>query len=180
MNELLQLFITECRELLESASKHLLKLEKRPTDTESLTIVFRSFHTLKSSADMFEYDAITRLMHSAEDQLDSLRSGKLTLNTEMTDQFLDCLDIVGQWIDYIEMHQSMPDEAEEITDSLIAKLQALMPTGKDIPAPPPQLPSTPPPLSAGQKAEGEAEVQQRQVNEMLVEWLRPMGETRRR
>ena len=99
----------------------------RSNPRERLNQVFRATHTLKSSAAIFDYDAMTALMHASEDLLDVLRSGDLELNSAMVDQLLDGFDTVEQWVDYVEAHEAMPEGTETIAAELIAGLQRLIP-----------------------------------------------------
>jgi len=125
MKQLMELFISESRELLEVASKALLALERNPDDNESLNKVFRSTHTLKSSSAMFDYDAMTELMHTAEDLLDKIRRAELAINSSMVDQLLESLDLVVQWIDYVEANESFPNNAASAAKGLLNGLKAL-------------------------------------------------------
>ena len=50
MNEFLEQFLVECRELIDQATADLLALEENPGDGEKLDGAFRAFHTLKGSA----------------------------------------------------------------------------------------------------------------------------------
>lgn len=171
MNELLELFVSETRELLEAASKDLLALEKDPADHECLNRLFRSTHTLKSSAAMFDYDPMTALMHAAEDLLDALRQGKLTLNAATVDQLLDCLDMVSQWVEHVEAHESLTADAEAVSKELIEGLRTLVPD-ELVPADSPlaevqapaDLPAPGPAVLAGQP---------------VLEWLEVFSETER-
>jgi two-component system chemotaxis sensor kinase CheA len=123
MTPLLELFISESRELLESASKALLALERDPSDAENLNRVFRATHTLKSSAAMFDFDPMRELMHAAEDLLDRLRGGEFELDAKMTDRLLDALDMAGQWVDHVEGHENLPDGAADAAHDLVDYLR---------------------------------------------------------
>lgn len=112
MDELLEIFISESRELVEKASKSLLALEKDASDEENLNIVFRSTHTLKSSSAMFDFNAMNELMHRSEDMLDLVRQQRLEINSEMIDYLLDALDLVTQWLDFVEAREAFPEDAE--------------------------------------------------------------------
>ena len=49
MNEFLEQFLVEARELVEQATADLLALERDPDDRTSLDGSFRAFHTLKGA-----------------------------------------------------------------------------------------------------------------------------------
>ena len=69
MNEFLEQFLIECRELVEQATDDLLALEETPDDRERLDSAFRAFHTLKGAAGIVEFAAMGRALHAAEDVL---------------------------------------------------------------------------------------------------------------
>jgi two-component system chemotaxis sensor kinase CheA len=50
MNEFLEAFLQEARELVEQASGDLLALERRHDDRGRIDSAFRAFHTLKGAA----------------------------------------------------------------------------------------------------------------------------------
>ncbi|MFX8976586.1 Hpt domain-containing protein, partial [Acinetobacter baumannii] len=60
MNEFLEQFVIEVRDLAEQASEDLLALEQAPGDRERLDSAFRSFHTLKGAAAIVEFAAMGR------------------------------------------------------------------------------------------------------------------------
>ena len=68
MNELLEQFLAETRELVQSATEDLLALEAAPGDAEAVNRVFRAFHTLKGSVGLFDFPPWFALLHAAEDE----------------------------------------------------------------------------------------------------------------
>jgi len=76
---LVQDFINESREHIESAESALLALESDPTSTETLNQIFRGFHTIKGMAGFLNLTAVNRLAHVAENLLDRARKGTLTM-----------------------------------------------------------------------------------------------------
>ena len=73
MNEFLEQFLIEARELVEQATADLLALEREPGDRASLDGAFRAFHTLKGGAGIVDFAAMARAMHAAEDVLSTVR-----------------------------------------------------------------------------------------------------------
>src|SRR5581483_4495150 len=119
MNDFLQQFLIESRELVEQASYGLLKLEHTPTDAPELDAVFRAFHTLKGGAGIVEFAAMERAVHAAEDVLTEARAGKRVLTPAAIGACLACLDQVAQWLDVLEHTGELPtagaaEEAESI------------------------------------------------------------------
>ena len=74
MNEFVEQFLIEGRELVEQGNDDLLALEENPDDRERLDGAFRAFHTLKGAAGIVEFVAMARALHAAEDVLSAVRS----------------------------------------------------------------------------------------------------------
>lgn len=89
----LQTFMEEARELLEDMERILLDVESTAT-TDELNALFRTMHTIKGSAGLFGLDEIVQFTHEAENALDQLRSGKLSLSNELAGLLLQCHDHV--------------------------------------------------------------------------------------
>jgi len=127
MTTLMQRFIPESREYLESAASGLLRLERDPTDQGLVNEVFRAVHTLKGASGLFELPGLTRLLHAAEDLLGAARENQLTLDSAIVDLLLDALDRVGHWVDELERSGGLPMDAEGVSAELSRKLRALLP-----------------------------------------------------
>ena len=108
MNEFLQQFLVESRELVLQATQGLLLLEKSPTDAECLDAVFRAFHTLKGGAGIVEFPAMEDALHSTETLLTEARAGKRTLSSALVGDCLTSLDQVSQWLDSLEQTGELP------------------------------------------------------------------------
>ena len=111
MNEFLQQFVIESRELVDSANDGLLALEQSPGDSERLDEVFRAFHTLKGSAAIVEFPAMESVMHAAEEALAEARAVGQPLTSERIELCLSHLDQVTDWLDAIEQSGELPQEA---------------------------------------------------------------------
>ena len=102
MNEFLEQFLVEARELVEQVTADLLALERDPGDRASLDGSFRAFHTLKGGAGIVDFAAMGRAMHAAEDVLSSVRRGDRPVTAGLIGDCLACLDQVVQWLDALE------------------------------------------------------------------------------
>jgi len=67
------LFLEEATEHLSEMSRALLELEKDAASTESIDLVFRMAHSIKSMAASVGYDAISELAHALEDRMEGAR-----------------------------------------------------------------------------------------------------------
>jgi len=109
---LLEQFLSEAKDLLESAGAGLLVLERQPGDAETVNAVFRALHTLKGGSGLFPFGALTALLHAAEDALDAIRRGDLALTAALTDDLLACVDTSTRWLDEVAERETLPGTAE--------------------------------------------------------------------
>ncbi len=100
-NELIEQFAQEARDLLETIGERLMTIERAPQDQELLNDLFRQVHTFKGNCGLFEFQALERVVHAAEDVLDRVRSQKLNYSTELADAILDAMDYAGSLVDVI-------------------------------------------------------------------------------
>ena len=124
MNPLLAQFLVEAREQIGATTDGLLGLERAPGNTDLLNGVFRSVHTLKGASGLFEFPALTSVLHAGEDLLVALREHRLVLDPAMLDQVLAALDLVSGWLDHIDNTGLLPDDAAGRGTPVIAALRA--------------------------------------------------------
>ena len=95
INPLLAQFLAESEELLTGIGNQVMVLENRPTDPQAMNELFRLVHTLKGNSGLFDLPDMTRVLHAAEDLLDKVRQGAITLERDHIDQLLAAMDLVG-------------------------------------------------------------------------------------
>ena len=122
MNEFLEQFLIEARELVEQATSDLLALERDPTDRERLDGAFRAFHTLKGAAGIVDFAPMARAMHAAEDVLSAVRKGERPVTPTLIGDCLACLDQVVQWLDAIQDSGELPGERGSRGGSLSSRV----------------------------------------------------------
>jgi two-component system chemotaxis sensor kinase CheA len=128
MNELIEQFLLESRELVEQATADLLAVEENPGDGERLDGAFRAFHTLKGSAGIVDFAAMAKVGHAAEDVLASVRAGKAQISRELISNCLGCLDLMLQWLDAMQIDGKMPSGADRQADAMAAQFSDAAPT----------------------------------------------------
>jgi two-component system chemotaxis sensor kinase CheA len=111
MNDFLEQFVSESRELVSNAVSDLEALRQSPSDLALFESVFRGFHTLKGGAGIVEFDEMGRLMHFAEDMLANTRETGNTVSSALVVRLIDCLDLVASWLDKIEASDALPATA---------------------------------------------------------------------
>ena len=118
---LIQDFITESREHIESAEAALLELENNPKNNEVLNQIFRSFHTIKGMAGFLNLTDINVLAHAAENLLDLARKDQLMLTDDNSDAVFASIDMLKGMLS--ELEKAISDGCGL---SRPAKLDALM------------------------------------------------------
>ena len=103
LSPLMEQFIKESRDLLQGISETIVELESSPEDRDLMNELFRLVHTLKGSSGIFEeFSSVTRMLHAAEDLMDSVREGKIKFDSDLTDAILEAMDLFSEIIDEVE------------------------------------------------------------------------------
>jgi len=93
---LLEDFLSEADEHLQSAEKYLLELEQDPENREHIDDIFRPFHTIKGIAGFLSLTDIQEIAHQYESYLDEARSGTLTVTPDAVDAILQTIDDIRE------------------------------------------------------------------------------------
>lgn len=112
--EILQDFLPEATELLETAQNEALSLENNPDDANAIAALFRAFHTLKGGAGFLEAVHMVDWCHHLEDLLDKIRSGKLQFTPEMSDAVLQGMDVIRRMLDELRQKESPTPGPEDL------------------------------------------------------------------
>ena len=92
LDQALQTYIAEARELLQDMEDSLLRLEGDPNDADTIGAIFRAAHTIKGSAGLFGLDPIVSFTHIVEDVLDRVRDGDVVIEANRIAVLLECGD----------------------------------------------------------------------------------------
>jgi len=127
LDDALQTFIIESRELLESMENALLRIEQSPDDVELINAIFRTAHTIKGSAGLFGLDYIVSFTHVAESVLDRVRNGELKIESDLVALLLSTGDHISALVDHTvaggELSAALGEESQTIIGFLGAYLQ---------------------------------------------------------
>ncbi len=122
MDEALDTFIAECRQLLEDMEVGLMRLDANLSDTEAVHAVFRAAHTIKGSAGLFGLEAVIAFTHELETLLSSVREGAATLDGIQVALLMRAGDQIARLIDDVEARQAHEErllqQGAEIIDLL--------------------------------------------------------------
>ena len=125
MQEIVESFVVETREIFEQLDTDLIELEQRPDDAELVNRIFRAVHTVKGTAGFLGLEAISHLTHNFEDVLNRLRKGDIQFEPSMLDVMLEAFDWMKVLLQQVENRKLEPVDLGEI----VGKLKAL--TGKE-------------------------------------------------
>ena len=78
-DEIIQEFLVESSENLDTLDRAFVELEKNPSNREIINNIFRIVHTIKGTCGFLGFSKLEAVAHKGEGLLDSLRSGKLTV-----------------------------------------------------------------------------------------------------
>lgn len=131
MKELLEQFLAETRELAQRATDDLLLLEAQPDNGAVIDGLFRTFHTLKGSADIIGLPPMSLVMHVGEDVVSAIRDGALPCSPAFVDQALKLIDLVNDWADALEAHGVLPADADQVAASTASSLRTVFPSEQE-------------------------------------------------
>lgn len=122
MDELLEQFLIEGRDLVAEAHRALLALGRAPGDRASLDGLFRATHTLKGSVAVFDMAPAERLLHAAESRLEAARKGEAKLDTAILAALVAVIDQTDRWIDAMEQAGCLDVGAPATAERLLVML----------------------------------------------------------
>jgi len=116
--EVLQFFVPEAEEHLQTITECLLALETN-SNPEDINRLFRAIHTVKGSAAQVGLHRLAAVAHRVEDLIGRMRGGAIATSTELTDLCLEAVDILKKFL-----HNEWPDDvhARAAVDSFLSRL----------------------------------------------------------
>ncbi len=122
-DEVLEFFIPEAEEHLQSVTECLLALEGHP-NADDINRLFRSMHTVKGSAAQVGLHRLSAVAHRVEDLIGRLRDGALQPSAEIVDLFLQSVDVLKKFL-----HREWQSDAEmaAAVDPLLTRIAELAP-----------------------------------------------------
>ncbi len=102
MDEIIDEFVVESEESLESLDQMFVALEKDPGNTELINEIFRCAHTIKGAAGFLGFTKLVEIAHVTEDVLNKLRKGDLVVTEDIMDAVLKAMDIIKEMLSNIK------------------------------------------------------------------------------
>jgi two-component system chemotaxis sensor kinase CheA len=116
----IEMFLDEAGEHIESLNQNLLIIEREGADPEVINEIFRSAHTLKSSAAFVGLESLSDLAHKMEDLLQGVREGRIGITTELISLFFECLDKIKSTVARFGEGEKSDEKYEEVIERLSA------------------------------------------------------------
>ena len=116
--EVLEFFVPEVEEHLQSITESLLSLEANP-NPEDINKLFRAMHTIKGSAAQVGFHRLSTIAHRAEDLIARLRDGELKPSPSIVDLCLESVDILKK-----QLYRQWSDE-QSFQDAALAYFQRI-------------------------------------------------------
>ena len=125
LDQALQTYIAEARELLQEMEDSLLRLEVDPSDADTIGAIFRAAHTIKGSAGLFGLDPIVSFTHIVEDVLDRVRDGDVVIEANLIAVLLESGDHMLHLVNVVAAQgEQLDSEAIARESGLRIRLQA--------------------------------------------------------
>ena len=118
--EMLDLFVQESSEHLQTLETDLIALESNPEDSALLNSIFRSVHSIKGASGFFGFDPIVKLAHVMESVMSLLRDGTIGADQAMVSLLISTSDKLNLMLAQADRAAEIPCEDE------IAGLQAIL------------------------------------------------------
>jgi len=118
MKEIVDSFIVETKEIIDSLDVDLIELEQNPDNEENINKVFRSFHTIKGTSSFLNLTNLTTLTHRCEDILNKIRKKETILTPDIMDLILQGFDKIKELVVKIENEKNENVDTTEIVKKL--------------------------------------------------------------
>jgi two-component system chemotaxis sensor kinase CheA len=115
-----KLFLEESAEHLAEISHALLELEKDAAAVESIDVIFRMAHSIKSMAASLGYDSVMEIAHALEDRMEGTRTQGRVEGPEELRLLFRGLEGLEQMVEVVRVTGEAPPARAE----LIAELSA--------------------------------------------------------
>lgn len=126
LDDALQTFVIEGRELLQNMEESLLAIERGEIDDDAINAIFRAAHTIKGSAGLFGLDFVVAFTHIAESVLDKVRGKELTMDSDMVALMLSVCDHLGTLIEHVAKAEGPNDATSQTSRELSGNLSVYL------------------------------------------------------
>ncbi len=159
--EIIQEFVTESRDMIEQLEPQIIELGQ-DSDPETMNAIFRLFHSMKGSAGFLEFDHMTQVAHAAENLLDLIRNGEITLVPDHVNLLCSACDFAKEALEMVENNYT-DEEMVGAADVMAEKLHQAIEVAKGGSAPEAAAPEIDPTV----EIEAAPELPQLEINDEM-------------
>lgn len=99
--ELLEIFLEEAQEIMETASAALQRWQENPDNLLDVAELQRELHTLKGGARMAEISAVADLCHELESIYEGLHDGRVSFHPQLIPVLVECHDVLDDLLEQV-------------------------------------------------------------------------------
>ncbi len=121
LDEIRDIFFTECEESLAAAEAGLTACRNGQQDGDTVNAVFRAVHSIKGGGGAFGFAKLQAYAHAFETLLSDIRDGTLAMNDTLAELLLRALDMLSDHVMAARGEGDLPDDA-----ALIAEMNAAL------------------------------------------------------
>jgi len=114
MDEIVDEFLAECNEILNTSDEILVQAESTGLSDDGVSSLFRGIHTIKGTAAFLDFGRISSVAHEAEHLLSKVRDNNIAINKARIDLLLESLDALRSML--AEVESTGRDGEAEYTD----------------------------------------------------------------
>lgn len=126
MENFVELYKEETKELLNDVQDTLLELEDKPDDRELIDRVFRAMHNMKGNGAMFGFNNISAFTHDIETIYDKVRGGEVPVTPDLINLTLAACDQINLML--MKPNEDDSKQKEKV-NSILEGFSQLLPEG---------------------------------------------------
>ncbi|CAH7346494.1 Sensor histidine kinase CheAY [Vibrio chagasii] len=135
--DILNDFLIETKEIIDDLQEQLVELESNPNDSELLNAIFRGFHTIKGGAGFLSVTQLVDICHVCENVFDELRSGRISVESDLMDVILKGYDEILALHGQLERGEALSETPHDLVNQISSNLSKAQnkPTSKPVEKP---------------------------------------------
>lgn len=115
LEDFLEFYLLDSQEQVDKLGSGLLQLERDGENISLINELFRCVHSLKGSSGTMGFTPIVELTHNAEDLLDKVRQGKVSVTNEIIDVLLAVTDRIKLMLAQVSKRVTITGEYDDLT-----------------------------------------------------------------
>nr|MBP7460111.1 chemotaxis protein CheA [Candidatus Delongbacteria bacterium] len=141
--EILERYLTESIELIETIEKGLLELERNPGQTDIMKDIFRNVHSLKGDSGFMGFADVESICMQIESLIDNIMNHSIACTSDLISILLFDYDLIRNKLSSIDTRQPKPDTSIGQAPQIIEQLKLI--NAHDIYSPSTAATAPPPP-----------------------------------